>query len=208
MKSLSANLIAEKNKLHSVYPWLLLLEITLTDAGPTKYYFTDNNENVSFGGNTYTAFPFELGFINSDIEGSIPMVQLRCCNVSRILTPYLNELDGGLGSTVKITVVNANLLAEDYSELEMEFTVMGGEINAYWVIWNLGMFNPNRQRYPLFRYMGTFCPYNFYNDGTGECGYSGTLTSCEHTFEDCISHGNEERFGGDLGLQSNALRIV
>jgi phage-related protein len=207
MKNLSANIIAEKNKLHSVYPWVLLLEITLTDD--TKYYFCDNNEDVSFGGNTYTAFPFELGFINSDIEGSIPVVELRVCNISRLLTPYLNSLDGGLGSTVKLTVVNTNLLAEDYSELEMEFTVMDCDaVDAYWINWRLGMFNPNRQRFPLFRYLGTFCPYNFYNDGTGECGYSGALTECEHTYEDCYAHGNEENFGGDLGLQGNGLKIV
>ena len=80
------------------------------------------------------------------------------------LAIYLNDLHGGIGTEVKITVVNSNLLEEDYSELEMDFTVTGCEDNAYWVTWTLGMFNPTVQRFPLWRYLSTFCPYKFCSD--------------------------------------------
>jgi len=212
MKSLSDNLKAEKNKIHSTYPWLILLDITLTDnddsAGPTVFRFVKNNEDVIYQGNTYTAFPFILDWIGSDVDGEIPLVSLKVSNITRILTPYLNSLDGGLGSTVKLTLVNHGLLAEDYSELELDFTVMGCTADAYWVTWTLGMMNPANQRFPLYRYIANYCPYNFYNDGTGECGYSGDLATCLHTYDACIVHGNEVNFGGDLGMQNDGIRIA
>lgn len=212
MKSLSDNLIAEKNKIHATEPWLILLDITLDDeevsSGPTVFRFVRNNEDITYRGNIYTAFPFTLGWVASNIDGEIPRVTLKVSNVTRILAPYLNALDGGLDSTVTITLVNNGLLAEDYSELELDFTVMGCSSDAYWVTWTLGMFNPSHQRFPLFRFVANYCPYTFFNDGTGECGYNGDLESCLHTYSDCIAHGNEKRFGGDLGMQSDGIKIA
>lgn len=213
MKSLSQNLIAEKNKIHATDPWLILLDITLTDAeesaGPTIYRFVRNNEeDIIYGGNTYIDVPFILGWVTSNVDGEIPLVSLKISNVTRILTPYLNSLEGGLDSTVKITVVNNALLDEDYSELELDFTVIACTADAYWVSWSLGMANPANQRFPLYRYIANYCPYNFYNDGTGECGYNGALIDCGHTLNDCIAHGNEINFGGDLGMQNDGLRIA
>lgn len=208
MRNLPANLIAEKNKLHSTEPWIILLEITLNDEGPTILRLCNNTEDFNFEGNNYTAFPFKLGWIGSNVEGEIPKVTLQISNVTRLLTPYLNDLDGGLASTVTVTLVNHGLPGEDYSELELDFTVMGCEVDENWIMWSLGMFNPMNQRFPLFRYIANYCPYTFYNDGTGECGYSGALTSCLHTLDACIAHGNEENFGGDLGMQNDGLRIV
>ncbi len=212
MKSLSDNLISEKNKIHLTDPWLIFVEITLTDddqsGGATVFRFVRNNEDITYGGEVYTAFPFVLSWVGSDIEGSIPVVTLRVPNITRILTPYLNTLNGGLDSTVKLTIVSAALLAEDYSELELSFTVMGCSSDAYWVTWTLGMFNPTNQRFPLYRYIANYCPYNYYTDGTGECSYNGPLPTCLHTLTDCIAHENEPHFGGDLGMQNDGLRIV
>jgi len=212
MKSLSENIKAEKNKIHNTDPFLTLLEITLSDdedsAGPTVFRFVKNNEDITYQGNVYTAFPFVLGWIGSNVDGEIPLVSLKVCNISRILTPYLNDLDGGLDSTIKIILVGYGILTEDYSELELDFTVMGCTSDAYWVSWTLGMFNPSYQRFPLFRYIANYCPYTFFDDGTGECGYDGALETCLHTLTDCKAHGNEINFGGDLGMQNDGIRIA
>ena len=210
MKALPAALVGEKNKLHSTSPWLLLLDITLTDT--TAIRLVRNTEDIVFNGNTYTAFPFDLSNVESNSDGQIPTVTLKVSNITRFLTPYLESLDGGLESTVKVTVVNAGLLSENYSELDMEFQVMGCEADAYWVTWNLGMANPINRRFPLYRFLANHCSWTF----TGglavgvniECSFLGAFTTCNRTLENCAERENTERFGGFLGMQSDGIRIA
>ena len=210
MKSLSANLVAEKNKLHSTDPWLILLDITLSDL--TAIRLVRNTDDVEFGGNTYKAFPFELSVVEVGSTGQIPRVTLKVCNITRFLTPYLNSLNGGLESTVTVTVVNAGLLSESYSELDMDFTVMGCEADAYWVTWTLGMANPLNRRFPLYRFLANHCAWTF-TGGVAvgvnvECAYVGVETTCNRTLSDCVARANTARFGGFLGMQSDGIRIA
>lgn len=205
MKTLPANLIAEKNLMHSPEPWLILLEITLTDVGPTVFRLVKNTEDITYDGNTYTAFPFKLSIVESNSKGQIPQVTLKVCNITRLLTPYLESLDGGLESTIKIIIVNNGLLNEDYSELELEFSVIDCNADAYWVTWVLGMANPLNRRFPLYRYVANHCNWVF----TGaECGYAGSETVCNRTFEDCVALDNTANFGGFLGMQNDGIRIA
>ena len=210
MKSLSANLVAEKNKLHSTDPWLIFLDIVLPDT--TEIDLVRNTENVPYNGKEYTAFPFELSMVESNSTGQIPTVTLKVCNITRLLTPHLNSQNGGLDSTVKVTVVNAGFLSESYSELEMEFTVMGCEENETWVTWTLGMANPINRRFPLYRFLANHCAWAF----TGglavgeniECAYIGAFTTCNRTLSECVARGNTARWGGFLGMQSDGIRIA
>jgi len=122
VKSLPASLILEKNKLASPNPWLVLLTITLTDS--TVLRFVRNTDDITYKGNVYTAFPFEITPSKQDNRGEIPTVTLTVSNVSQLLEPYLDEQDGGVGASVVITVLNAARLDEDYAELEMTFDVL------------------------------------------------------------------------------------
>ena len=207
MKSLPPNIVAQKNALHSGNRWVTFIAITLTDAGPTVIRICSGNENVTFGGNEYQHFIFQLGIVESDISGQIPQVTLKVCNITRLLTNFLNSLDGGMASTVKITVVSRAHLAEDYSELEMDFTVMGCKAKADWVTWTLGMANPRNQRFPLYRYLANHCAWACNFKGA-ECGYSGAETECDGTFDTCVNLGNTGRFVGFLGMQSDGIRIA
>jgi len=205
MKTLPANLITEKNLLHSPRPWIILLEITLTDT--TVIRLAKNTEDVVYNGNTYTHFPFIISDIESNADGQIPQVSLKVCNITRFLQPYLNSLDGGLESTVSIIVVNANHLTEDYSELELDFTVQGCDADAFWVTWTLGMINPYNRRFPLYRFVANHCRWASNFKGA-ECGYAGAETECDGTFDTCIGFSNTARFGGFLGMQSDGIRIA
>jgi len=73
--------------------------------------------------NKYIAFPFELEPTKQTSKGEIPTLTVRVSNITRLIQPYLEALDGGIGSIVKITVVNSAHLSENYSELEMTFDV-------------------------------------------------------------------------------------
>lgn len=203
MKNLPANLITEKNLMHSPEPWLILLEITLTDL--TVFRLVKNTEDITYDGNTWTHFPFQLSIVESNSDGQIPQVTLKVCNITRLLTPYLESLNGGIDSTIKVIVVNNGLLDEDYSELELEFSVMGCETDAYWVTWTLGMVNPLNRRFPLYRYLAKHCNWVFKG---AECGYAGSATTCNRSFDDCIARDNTTNFGGFLGMQSDGIRIA
>ncbi len=206
MKNLPSALIIEKNKLNTASPWLILLEITLqSGAANETFYFVRNTENVTYNGQAYTAFPFEIEPSRLTSKGDIPTVTLRVSNITRILQAYLESYNGGVGSTVKVTVVHAANLAESFAELEMEFEVIACSTDAEWVVFTLGSPNPLRQRCPLERYIASHCNWKFKGD---ECGYSGAETVCNRTYEQCVERGQTARFGGFLGLRSGTVKVV
>ena len=203
MKSLPANLILEKNKLATTSAWLLLVEITLPSA--TVIRLARNNENVTFQSNTYTAFPFDIDSTKSSGQGEIPQVQLRVSNVTRLLQAYVEQYNGGVGFTVKITVVNSALLAENYAELQMTFDVLACQSDSQWITFTLGAPNPLRRRYPLYRAIANHCNWTYKGR---ECNYTGARATCKRTLADCQAHSNSARFGGRPGLSSPGIRLA
>lgn len=210
MKSLPANIILEKNKLSTASAWLILLEITLTDA--TVFRLVKNTEDIVFGGETYTAFNFQLEPVTQAVTGQMFTVLVKVSNITRLIEAKLQELDGAIGSTVKITVVNSSLLAEDYSELEMTFDILRTNTTHLWVEFTLGVPSPLRQRFPLDKYLALHCNWIFTGGVTigdnVECAYIGAETTCDRTLSDCRIRSNQVRFGGFPGMRSGGVRIV
>lgn len=205
MKNLPANLILEKNKLDTTSVWLILLDILLNDEAETVIRLVLNNEDFSYNGNTYAAFNFTLDPMKQDSQGAIPTLTLKVSNITHLLQPYLGELQGGIGSLVKITIVNNELPEEVYSELEMEFNVLATNSNAEWVTFTLGSTNPLRKRFPLYRYVGLHCRWKYKSIS---CGYGGELPTCDKTLVDCRTHENSERFGGFPAMRSKSVRVI
>jgi len=203
MKILPANLILEKNRLSTTGVWVLLLDITLPDTSVIR--LARNTEDVVFGGNTYTAFPFEIDANKSNAQGQIPSVALRVSNVTRSLQPYIEQYNGAVGFSIRITVVNSSYLAENYTELQMTFDVLSCLSDSSWVTFNLGAPNPLRRRYPLFRAIANSCNWTYKGR---ECNYAGGLTTCKRTLTDCRAHANSARFGGRPGLAAGNIRLV
>ncbi len=203
MKNLPANLIIEKNKIASTSPWIVLLEIKVSDTEILR--ICNNTEDITFQSNTYYAMPFDISATQSNAKGEIPTVTLQVSNVSRMLQPYIEQYAGGVGMQVKLIVVNASYLSENYSELEMVFDILATEADANWVYFTLGTPNPLRRRFPQYRYIAEHCQWNF---KSAECGYTGAATECKRTFEWCRLLGNTKKFGGYKGLSGGYLRIV
>ncbi len=193
-RDIPANIIIEKNKLQSKAAWLLLLEVTLTDDTVLRY--VRNFEEIEFGGETYTPFPFEIEPTKNTSKGQIPTVTLRVSNVTNLLEPYLEDLDGAIGSSVKITIVNSDRLAEDYSELELTYDIIACNSTTEWVTFTLGAPNPLRQRFPLDKYLALHCSFH-YNDVEDQegprCQYAGktitAITKAANAKISCASHG-------------------
>jgi len=203
VKSIPAVLVREKNKLATPNPWIVLLDIVL-DA-THKLYFCSNNQDVTWSGRVYTAFPFLLEATEENSKGEIPSVSLKVANVTQVIHAYLEQLDGAVGATVTIRVVNAAYLSEDTSELDMTFTVVSTSADAEWIVFTLGAPNPLRRRFPPFRFIAKHCHWEFKGH---ECGYSGAFTDCDRSFENCEERSNTRRFGGYRGLSEKGWRAA
>jgi phage-related protein len=110
-RTISSFGILEKNKLATTTVWLLMLEITVPGISePIR--ITSNNESVTWRGEPWIAFPFELDDISEESKGEVPRVNLRVSNVTRSMESYLQDFDlytktnGYAPIEVKIYVVN------------------------------------------------------------------------------------------------------
>lgn len=202
MLTLPLALRLEKNKLVSTAPWLMLLAVTLPDASVLR--LAKNTENVTFGGNTYTAFAFDLGDVRSGGDGRIQGVTLKVANPERMLQPYMEANDGLVGCAVTLAVVHADNLASDYTELTLSYDVLAAESGADWITFTLGAENPLRRRFPLQVAIPFSCNWRFKGE---ECAYAGSATTCARTLDACRNLANTARFGGRPGI-TGAARFV
>lgn len=207
MKTLPANLILSKNALASTDPWILLLEVTIPTDPVQTLRIARNTEDVTFQGNVYTAFSFEIDTVTESSKGELPSVSIRVSNVNQMMQSYIEEYDGLISQPVKLIVVNAQYLTEDYSELELNFDITACQATATWVTWKIGAPNPLARRFPLYRYIGMHCNWVGHFKGA-ECKYAGTATTCAGTLDDCDAKDNLANFGGYPGLAQGGIRVV
>ena len=206
MRTLPASVILEKNKLANDAPFLILLDIVLVST--TTIRLVRNTSDIVYGGNTYTAFPFELNNARESNTGEIEAMQIMVGNVTRSLQAYLEEENGCIGAEVTITVLHADHLTD--VALELTYSVVGSYSDAYWVYLSLGMVSPLRKRFPLYRYL-SHCNWvgNYKGD---ECKYSGAEppgeTSCDGSYDACSRRANTAKFGGHIGLRNASVKLA
>lgn len=200
MLSISAISKAEKNKLSTDSCFLILLEIRLQSG---TVYICYNNEDVTWQGQLYQAFPFEIGETSEDSNGSDPNVSLKVSNEGQGFQWYVEDSGGGVGTEVILRVVNS-LNLNGAADLEEHYTVLDCKVDEHWIDFTLGNDYSARTRRPLDRYMKNNCPFAY--KGL-RCGYNGNLSSCAHTLADCRSHNNSRRFGGYPGIDQKGVYV-
>lgn len=208
--SLSSQAITDKNSLASDTVWLLALAITIPGvADPVRV--VRNNENITWDGETWVAFPFEIDEIGEESKGEVPQVEIRVSNVSRAMEAYLQAYDtytkanGYTPITVTIYVLNSKNLASSTPEVEHLFELKHPKTNSVWATFVLGASNPFNQRYPQARILKNHCRFIF--KGT-LCAYAGAETTCNKTLVRCRALSNSERFGGFPGVGVGGLRLA
>lgn len=205
MRNLPLALRQSVNAFGQDSPWLPLVTITLPAPDNTVLRVVPNSDDVIFGGETFTAFPVQIELPKETSKGEIPTLNLMVSNVTRVLQGHLESLNGGIGATVVLQIVNTAHLAENYAELTLTFDVLSSECTAQWITLKCGPANPMRRRFPLHRYIAKYCNWQFKEV---ECGYAGTDTTCTRTYDDCKTKGNLPRFGGFPGLDAGGLRVA
>jgi len=198
--ALPANLILAKNSIDCKYPWLLLVKFSLYAGTPEaiEERFVRNFKDIIFQGKEWKGFNFSIGLIEESSDGGIPTTSLAVCNVTQYLQPLLEAHEGFIDATITIIIVHADLLEEDYAELEQTFDVIAPHLDADIVVFQLGAPSLLRRRYPSNRTFSDLCSYKFKDF---RCGYSGNDELCNHRLVDCRLKNNSVRFGGSPGMR-------
>ena len=194
MLDLSAVAKLEKNKVSSTGAWLVLFEIQFQGA---TIRLVSNNENVTWGGEEWIAFPVELGEVTEDSKGELPQLTLKVSNITRSMQQYVEQYAGGTDAIVILRVVHSEHLDMATPEIEEYFQIKKTNTDAHWVTFTLGPDYTMTQRIPANKYMKNFCPFKFKGI---ECGYTGPGMECNKTLGRCRELGNSVRFGGEPGI--------
>ena len=206
MLTLSQAAIMEKNKIAGSSAWLILLEInipaTKTGELPTILRLVRNTENVVWGRQLWTAFPFELDPPKQSGNGELPNFTVRVSNVTRTVEGYLEQAGGGVGSSVRMMVVLSEHLDITIPELDEQFSVQSVSYDENWVSFVLtGAVNLFR-RVPLRRFLKNFCPYQYKGP---ECKSTSSYLTCDKSLANCRQRDNEARFGGEPAIPQGGI---
>lgn len=201
--SLPASLIQAKNMLENDDPALVMLQISITGLG-SDIYLVANDVNITWNGQTWTAFPFEIDNVGEPSRGELPSVSIRVSNVSRAVQGYVDQADGGVDSDITIFVIDAGDLSNTTPYLQMDFRVRGTSCDQEWVTFNLTSYDTWTRTFPKNRVLKNNCPFAF--KGL-HCGYTGVETACDRTLTRCRALGNSDRFGGFIGVGYGGVRL-
>jgi len=192
--------IQDLNALGSSSVLLVALEINIPST-PT-IYVVNNGENITFLGNEYIAFPFEIGEITAQ-KGETPSFEIKIDNTTRVIERYLVDYDiylktngiDGNGVTAVCHVLNTHDLSQ--SVLTEYFELTDFNADNRWATFHLGTSSLFNKTYPQRKMYANFCSFKFKD---ARCGYVGGALTCNKTLLDCRARGNSMRFGGFVGL--------
>ena len=213
---LSSIAVAEKNLLATDSIWYLAIKITIPGVG-TPVRVVRNNENITWDGETWVAFPFELEEIGEESKGEVPEVVLRVSNVSRQMEAYLQDFDaytkanGYSPIEFEIYVLNSKNLASSTPECVHYFELIQPKTDAMWATFRLGAANPFQKRFPKHRMMKNHGKVHYnYPVGTSVlCGApSSSYTTCDKTLTACRLRNNSNRYCGFPGIGAGGIRLV
>ena len=116
---------------------LMLLEINHPEL-PAPVRVVADTENITSNGNVYQAFPFRF-VLPSDYENQLPKARIAIDNVGKDLMQWIENSDGGAGSTVKLSTV----MRSRPSQIEWTITMsmFNIQVNAREVSAELGFEN-------------------------------------------------------------------
>jgi lambda family phage minor tail protein L len=205
---ISSTAIVEKNSLSTDGVFLLALKILIPGTPPV--YVVRNTDDITWAGQLYQAFPFEVDEIGQGKDGAVPQVNLRVSNVGRALESYVQAYDAYCKANgysrifVTIYVVNSKNLSDPTPECEHEFILKNPQSGEQWMTFVLGASNPFRMRSPMNRILKNRCTSTFKD---ARCQYAGAVTSCDHTLPTCRNLGNQAHFGGFPSAGPGGLNV-
>ncbi len=176
----------------------ILLEMYLIDTNDNPYnlYFTDLDEDIYYNNKIYKSYPFKINEFNYSIGARVDNLSITFDNVSLLpVSLFLNKEQRGREVVLLFSALdnNGNVIGA--------FEVFRGFINKITIkeqsktsvatieiTHELALWNKETLRLQTYK-----CPWRFKDVN---CGYNGTETWCDKTYERCLQLGNTPNFGG------------
>jgi phage-related protein len=201
---------ASLDKLLSEYSILYCLKME-KDGNVLRY--CNNIEKVNLFGEEYTPLPFTVSGIQDSLDGSFGSLNISMNIVpnSTVVQGYL-ETEGFVDWTISITPVFIKVtdntlldLGDAYKAMTYIFSVTSSVISSKSISIDCKVNFNLTGKFPTRYYWPLKCAWNF---KSAECGYSGTATECNKTWESCVALNNVKNFGGFPGLHEDRVRVV
>jgi hypothetical protein len=176
-----------------------LLEFTIDSTG---YRYTDCDVPVTVNGNVYQPRGFEQQVINYGSGNIVDQTSIDIDNLDQTLTAvFVGGTPQGSDCKIMMCVLDSNY---DPIGTTDHVTLFEGEIGAWQLaedIINLTVTNQFAQwSQKTLSIHSASCRWKVFK-GT-ECAYSGDVSVCDRTYEQCLSYGNTANFGGYRYLPS------
>lgn len=129
--------------------------VTIVTTGETLR-FCSNPENIVSGGNTYIAYPFEIGFANDNDES--PQIELRIGNIDRDVMNSIEQLTAPPVFTVQVVLFSTpNTVEKTYTLFKLRDVTA----DAMWIAGVLGQDRISTEIWPKQRATRARCPSLF-----------------------------------------------
>lgn len=126
-RGLSANALLAANARETGEVWAFLIEInheTLT----VPFRFTNNNEAIISGGETFTPFPFDVGLPDSETE-QLPQVNLTIDAVDQSIAAALRAISTPPSVTLRLVMASQPDTIEAIVE-DLQWRGVGGDVRV------------------------------------------------------------------------------
>jgi lambda family phage minor tail protein L len=167
VKNLHPDLIAEKNKLDTPSAWLTLVQLSVNSS--TTLYFVGNPASVTFDGQLYSPYPFQIQTAKQDSRGGLAEMEVHVSNVTREISAYLeaNELRG---RRVRLIGVNsANLADPTKIAFDETYEITSIDVTEQVATFHLGHERLLQHRFPQRRALRDNCQWVY---KSVECGFA------------------------------------
>jgi phage-related protein len=189
VKTLAADLIIEKNQLYSANPWIALLAVDVD--GTDTWRLAAYPEDVTWNGETWTAFPIYLEQISEAAAGRLDGLNIHVANVNQVVSAYI-ETGSILGNDVTVYFVNKAYL--DITSDIPTYTYRVNRISTTETValFELGHNDLIRLQWPWQRFVRDRCRFPY--KGT-RCGYPNDEFH-NISEQDLVAGGDVLKYGG------------
>lgn len=199
MRQVVHDFIVQKNKLGEAITPVYLYSIQYDETTNSWIRYSGMGRDIIFGGEVYQKRPIVHGAIKENTSGMLASNSVEIADTDKEIQYYLKYYNGLKKKKLLLTITYLETLDNPDCFLEYEYEIDNSTRNDLTVILNLSndieslganlpkrVFDPNR------------CQVCGFKDE--DCGYSGPVSKCNRTQNDCLALGNIGRFGGFPGV--------
>jgi hypothetical protein len=200
MRNIDTNLLAELSK--EILQDFFLLELNFT----SHLYYTTLDRPLVYNTNRYEPMAFTAGDVKIASVLSVDKISIEIDNAGLQFSQHLLSEDQR-GKWCKL-LYGVLLTDQTVAVSELFYGYLGawtieGDSKARLTIVNEFIFWAKK----ALRSAASSCPWVFKLPG-GECGYAGSGTWCDQSWDHCVSLGNSNNFGGNPMVNVTAEKKI